>query len=114
MKTAEASTARTKRPVRKLEKITRFDEPRMTAQSELLGYCGRNLSAAFEAARVAAEMAIMIRANGVARDLDEEVFNQHQEDCLLSAVILLTENLASDLCHAADHVGNQLDKKDGA
>lgn len=88
----------------------RFDPKLMCRHSELLGQAGELLSRAYATANAVATIATIVRKSQIARELDEEVLTSSEEDHLLGAVTLLSEQLSETLCHAADHFDNELSK----
>lgn len=86
----------------------RFDPKLMSGHSEELGRAGELLSRAYTTASVVSTLASIVRRNQIARGLDEECFTLVEEDHLLSAVEMLSDELSKSLCRAADHFDNEL------
>jgi hypothetical protein len=91
----------------------RFNEKRMSEHSRELEYAGKLLSDSYETARVISSIANLIRANQLASAFDEDVLNQNDEDCLLSAINLLADGMSNRLCNAADKMDRDLGTQKG-
>lgn len=88
----------------------RFPTKLMRKQGELLGRSGDLLSHAYATANSVAVIADVVRRSQIAREMDDEVLTSREEDHLLAAVTLLSEQLSETLCRAADRFDDELSK----
>lgn len=88
----------------------RFPTKLMRNHDALLGRSGDLLSHAYAIANSVAVIADVVRRSQIIREMDDEVLTSREEDHLLAAVTLLSEQLSETLCHAADCFDDELSK----
>jgi len=83
----------------------------MVAGAVNLEHVGRLLTQAYEVTRVISVLADVVRANQIAKSVDDlPPLSPHQEDSVLSAIGIMSDQMQSLLCSNADSFEDQFEK----
>jgi hypothetical protein len=90
--------------------VAMFDTASMAEHGRALGVSGRLLNKSHETALAVSVLAQIVRASMLNAEAERPQLKPHEEDGIMAAIILLTEELGEDLCTGADKVLKHLNQ----